>query len=155
MRIIPRRFLILGGALAVAAGGFAYMASNSVAASYAGEGSNAVSGYTVSNIDYTGGMPFGDNPVDSSGSIGFDSNAMVSNGLTGDGLITTVSFTLSPDTAHWAEVQLYNQAKQVIGGGGNNNCSETAGTWTCNVTGSDNNAVPLSQIAWIDVEAAS
>lgn len=55
MRIIPRKLLLLGGAAAIAAGGFAFMASNSVAASSAGEGAGAVSGYTVvpGSITYT------------------------------------------------------------------------------------------------------
>jgi hypothetical protein len=53
MRILPRRLLLLGGAVAIAAGGFAYMASNTIAQSNAGEGANLVTGYVVTNITYT------------------------------------------------------------------------------------------------------
>ena len=52
MRLLPRRLLLLGGALAIAAGGSAYMASNDVGPTSAGEGNGPVTGYTVSNIDY-------------------------------------------------------------------------------------------------------
>lgn len=41
-----------GGAAAIATAGFAYMASNTVAASSAGEGVGAVTGYQVGNITY-------------------------------------------------------------------------------------------------------
>lgn len=53
MTRLPRRLLLWGGAAAVAAGGFAFMAGNTVAASSAGEGAGAVTGYTVSGITYT------------------------------------------------------------------------------------------------------
>ena len=52
MRILPRRLLVLGGAVAIAAGGFAYMASNAVGASNAGQGTGTVSGYSVTDITY-------------------------------------------------------------------------------------------------------
>ncbi len=52
MRILPRRLLFLGGAAAIAAGGFAYMASNSVAQTNAGVGQGQISGYTVSGVTY-------------------------------------------------------------------------------------------------------
>lgn len=50
---LPRRLALWGGAAAIAGGGFAFMASNNVLASSAGEGAGAVSGYTVSNQTYT------------------------------------------------------------------------------------------------------
>jgi len=62
MRILPRRLLFLGGAAAVAAGGFAFMASNATPASSAGEGANAVSGYTVNHIQYSAEQGW-DNPM--------------------------------------------------------------------------------------------
>lgn len=52
MRRLPRRLALWGGAAAIAGGGFAFMASNNVLVSSAGEGAGAVSGYTVSNIRY-------------------------------------------------------------------------------------------------------
>jgi hypothetical protein len=53
MSRVPRRLLLWGGAAAIAAGGFAFMASNTVGTSSAGEGAGAVTGYAVSNISYT------------------------------------------------------------------------------------------------------
>lgn len=54
MRIpLLRLLLVGGGAVVLATAGFAYMASNTVASSYAGEGSGTVSGYNVSAIHYT------------------------------------------------------------------------------------------------------
>ena len=47
-----RRLALWGGAAAIAAGGFAFMASNAVGASSAGSGQGAVSGYAVSTISY-------------------------------------------------------------------------------------------------------
>jgi hypothetical protein len=52
MKKLPRRLLMWGGAAAIATAGFAYMASNSVAASSAGEGVGPVTGYQVSNTTY-------------------------------------------------------------------------------------------------------
>jgi hypothetical protein len=48
-----RLLLVGGGAIILATAGFAYMASNSVAATSAGEGSGLISGYTVSNVSFT------------------------------------------------------------------------------------------------------
>lgn len=54
MRRLPRRLALWGGAAAIASGGFAFMASNSMAASSsAGDGSVAVTGYTVGTISYS------------------------------------------------------------------------------------------------------
>lgn len=50
---LPRRLAMWGGAAIVASTGFAFMASNAVDASSAGEGANAVTGYTASNISYS------------------------------------------------------------------------------------------------------
>lgn len=49
---LTRRIALWGGAAAVASGGFAFMASNSVAASKAGTGAGVVSGYNVSTVHY-------------------------------------------------------------------------------------------------------
>lgn len=53
MRRLPRRLALWGGAAAVAGGGFAFMNSNAVPATSAGDGASAVTGYTVSDIAYT------------------------------------------------------------------------------------------------------
>ncbi len=49
---VSRRVALWGGAAAIAAGGFAFMASNTVAGSSAGSGQGSVSGYHVSAISY-------------------------------------------------------------------------------------------------------
>ena len=150
---LPRRLLIWGGAAVVALAGFAFMASNTIDASYAGEGSQTVSGYHVYDITYSG----------VSGSGGGQAGTMVylttpepdsMNGIQEQDGVSTVSFKVSPDNALWTAVQLYGSNKDVIGGGGATNCSEANGTWTCNVTNvTDGGPVPAESIAYIDVEA--
>ena len=158
---LPRKLFVWGGAAVIAASGFAFMASNSVGASYAGEGSNSVSGYTVSHVVYSGVTTTGGGQI---GTMQWNNTGAVSNGLTGDGVITTVSFTVSPDNALWSEVQLYDSSRNVIAGGGASNCTESAGVWTCNLSGStgydggapwsnNTSGASVSQLAFIDVEA--
>ena len=176
MRILPRKLLLLGGAAVLAAGGFAYMSSNGVSASNAGEGVGVVSGYTVANFHYTGlsspngGVAFPNNNYSetANGSLGNTGSpnwlgAPVVNGFALQDGVTSVSFQLNPDNATWAAVQLYNSSKAVIGGGGASNCGETSGWWTCIVKatpnevtadGLPNGAVPMYDIAYVDVEAA-
>ena len=135
---LARRLVLLGGIAILALGGFAYMASNSVGASYAGQGTGPISGYTVSNISYSNGL------------------AALPTTKPGDSQngITEVSFTLSPDNANFTAVDLYNSGGTLVGGGGANNCTETTGTWTCNVTALDGTSpIPVTDVAYIDVEA--
>ena len=63
----PRRLLILGALGIVAAATLGFAASNTVDPSNAGDGSGAVSGYTVTNIHYT----LGANPATTS-QVSFD-----------------------------------------------------------------------------------
>ena len=79
----PRRRLVVFAVLAVivAAGVFAYAASNTVPASTAGSGAGAISGYTVTNIAY--GL-----------------NATTPTNL------DSVSFTIAPTTATTVKAQL-------------------------------------------------
>lgn len=55
LELLGRSFWLsaLGGAAAVAIGGTAFTAANTVAPSTAGSGAEAISGYTITNIDYT------------------------------------------------------------------------------------------------------
>lgn len=53
MTRLPRRLALWGGAAAIAGGGFAFMASNNVLTSSAGDGAGHVTGYTVTNQAYT------------------------------------------------------------------------------------------------------
>lgn len=58
MRIpFGRLILVAGGAIVLATAGFAYMASNTVASSNAGEGVGQVTGYTIGNITYDSSCP--------------------------------------------------------------------------------------------------
>jgi hypothetical protein len=54
MGILTRRLALWGGAVALAAGGFAFMASNAFTGGRpgAGTGTITVSGYTISNVNY-------------------------------------------------------------------------------------------------------
>jgi hypothetical protein len=168
---------------------YAFTASNTVNASNAGEGSAAVSGYNVYNIEYSGVQGVGDpayNPTgngpSATGTMVY-LNAPTVGGLTEQDGVQYVAFQLAPDNAHWAAVQLYNAAGTVTGGGGSSSCSEHttpistpgfydpafgegfftsgAGIWICDVhaTSADSQvtsggAVPVSDISYIDVEAA-
>ena len=168
---------------------YAFTASNTVNASNAGEGSAAVSGYNVYNIEYSGVQGVGDpayNPTgngpSATGTMVY-LNAPTVGGLTEQDGVQYVAFQLAPDNAHWAAVQLYNAAGTVTGGGGASSCSEHttpistpgfydpafgegfftsgAGIWICDVhaTSADSQvtsggAVPVSDISYIDVEAA-
>ena len=78
-----RRLLILGGiaALVFAMGGYAFTASNTVPNATLGQGSNTISGYTVSSVSYA---------LDSSNPTNVDS----------------VSFSISPTTASTVKIQL-------------------------------------------------
>ena len=51
-RIIKRLAVPLSAAAVLGTAGFAYMASNSVAPSYAGQGTGTISGFVVSDISY-------------------------------------------------------------------------------------------------------
>jgi|GEM_PF-2462223 len=168
----------------------AFTASNTVGASNAGEGSAAVSGYSVYNIEYAGVTGVGDPTYNPTGNGPSQTGSMVwLNGPTVAGIseqdgVQYVAFQLNPDNAHWAAVQLYNAGGTVIGGGGASSCSEHttptstpgfydpafgegtfnagAGIWICDVHatpagsmgGSGGGAVPVSDISYIDVEAA-
>jgi hypothetical protein len=85
MRRLPRRLALWGGAAAIAAGGFAFMASNSVAGSSLGEGAGTVTGYKVTNIQYTTETAF---HLTFGGSTGHPPY-----------YVTNISFTLTSDAA--------------------------------------------------------
>ncbi len=141
---LPRKLLLWGGAAVVVASGSAFMASNSVAPSSAGEGAGAVSGYTVSNISYA-----------------------VNNNT---GNATGVSFRLTS----WASSAPANEKPgnvdaYPLNGGGNaqwgqgNSCSPTS-SWTTNGVGNAGNgygtfscsfaySAPVQDLFYLAVEA--
>jgi hypothetical protein len=154
---VHRRHLVakvVGVAVVVATLGggaaFAFTAHNTVDTSYAGQGNGAVDGYTVSNISY-GLTPI---PANAPGDP--------------QDAISSVSFNLTPDNATSAAVDIWGYSNEngtgtdgtLIGGGGGSNCTETAGLWTCQVTGlgNDYTSGPYptpSNITSIDVQASS
>jgi hypothetical protein len=142
----------LGGGAA-----YAFTASNTVQASYAGQGTGTVSGYQVYNLDYTGipaSTPGGlvGTPIYVQDVLGQSQNA-----------ITTVSFQLSPDNARFVAVDMFDAYGNLIGGGGASSCTyaagiaPAAGVWTCNVSGNDTNngVIPPVANAGVDVQALS
>jgi len=113
----------------------AFTASNTVGASNAGEGSAAVSGYNVYNIEYAGVQDVGNptynpdgNGLSATGSMVWNANPSSVNGISQQDGVQYVAFQLNPDNAHWAAVQVYNAAGVVTGGGGASSCSEHATT---------------------------
>jgi len=100
----PRRRTIVVAvlALAVASGVYAFAATNTVPGSTAGAGSGAISGYTVSNIQYT---------LNSSNPANLDA----------------VGFTIAPAAASTVKIQ-------VAAVGAWYNCTNAAGTVSCNTT---------------------
>jgi hypothetical protein len=102
-RFLPALMLVL----ILAAAAFAFAAANVVPESGAGDGSGAISGYTVTNVHY-------------------NLNATTPTN------IDSVQFTLAPTAGAGtpASVQV-----QLNGGGSWFSCSLAAGTWTCNLSG--------------------
>jgi hypothetical protein len=145
MRMLPRRFLMWGGAAAVASAGFAFMAANTVDASSAGEGTGNVTGYHVSGISYT--------PINNVYYTGGDYAAA-------EGVTFTLT-ALSSDTS--ADTKPTNVDAYPLNLSGNlqwghdNGCS-IVGTWN-NTTGSGTYhcsfapQVPIAEIGKLAVEA--
>lgn len=133
------RFLLpIGGAVLLGGSAYAFMATNSVPISGAGQGANTISGYTVTNIHYTLG-PQGQH-------------------------IKTVGFSLTPMLAGaGAATSAYAWFGPAGGGpapggpaGGNYTCSEVSAsglvtTWNCSATGS---GVPVQPAVMLNVSAA-
>lgn len=69
-----KMFVVVVAMLVFATAAYAFAAANTVPASYAGEGSGAISGYTVSNIVYTYDTANPSNVTD----VDFDLNAAAS-----------------------------------------------------------------------------
>jgi hypothetical protein len=147
MRIPFRRLLLVGGGAAVlATAGFAYMASNTVPITSAGQASAAVTGYTVTNVTYNGGS--GDN-------------------CGGTCYIGTVGFTLTADNANsqnngkpvfvYVDVEGSNNGEIANADG----CTVPAGTlvgatgqWTGNFTCTLNpNTATVAEVDFLDIAA--
>jgi hypothetical protein len=143
--------------VAIAAGGFAYMASNAVGASNAGQGTGTVSGYSVTDITY--GLTY--SPVTNVGDP--------------QDQITSVTFDLSPTNATFVAVDIWSGGTLVGGGGGpvvttsagDNGgtvgapCSLVSGygsatveTVSCNITAVSPYTPTPSNISDIDIQAS-
>ncbi len=139
-RYFVAKVVIAAAVLSAIGGGAAsaFTASNTVNASYAGEGVGAVSGYNVTNIHYTLLPSGGSGPTQ-----GNNAN------------ITGVSFTLNHHASSVGYV-LYNDAQQEIGGGSCNPASTGGGyDWNCVASTSPDGDAPVYQVATLDVVAAS
>ena len=151
---LPRKLLLWGGAAVVVASGSAFMASNTVAQSSAGEGTGPVLGYTVSNISY--GVPYGANTnLDNVYYTGHDYAA-----AKGVYFTLTSDASSSPADGQPVNVDAYplNKAGN-IHWGHDNGCS-IQGTWTINGgVGSGNYfcafspEVPIGDIGSLAIEA--
>ena len=114
--LTPRRLLLIGllGLLAVLSYGFA--AANTVPTSNAGDGSGAVSGYTVSNVHYV---------LNSSNPANVD----------------TVTFTLTPAMVAGGTVRISTNGTSFIAAA----CTGTS-TISCSLTGASVTATSLTNL---------
>jgi hypothetical protein len=110
----PRRLLMLGGAVVFAGAGFAFMAGNTVSATTAGVGVGAISGYTVSNINYS-----------------ISSQPLVP----GDTFIGSFTMTLNPDNAPASNVIAW-----FTNGGGDGPNYYVSGYYHCTLSSTDSTA---------------
>jgi hypothetical protein len=125
MNRIARKVTVVVAGIAIAGGGYAFLAANSVSASLAGSGEAAISGYSVSDIHYT---------IDT-GHIGDYSENSAN--------IASVSFTLDHPSA------LANVSADLVGSyqgqvAHYDSCAQTTGFgdlqhFTCGPTGSEVN----------------
>ena len=136
----PRTFVVAAVAMLLSGGAYAFTASNTVAATTAGNGSGTISGYTVSGVTYT--------------------LSTASPGTAASPVITGVSFTLS------AEAVAANVSAVISGSsstsedynpctnsGGTTTSGETSGgTWTCDLSGTAGE--PVADATTLTVTAA-
>ena len=92
----------------IASASYAYMASNTVGATNAGQGAQTISGYTAGAIQYT---------LDTT---------------TGTANVTGASFTLTPDAGGSAPTVV---KARLTAGGTYQSCSLAAGRWSCTFSG--------------------
>lgn len=130
-RMIKRMVIPVGAAIALGSSGFAFMASNSVPLSRAGDGTGVISGYNVSNIHYT---TLGDWQPGN-----------------GNNHISAVSFALD-HAATPSNVRAL--VSDVNGGHVYYKCSESANLWTCNFTGGQNSMAQMGTATKLEVTAA-
>jgi hypothetical protein len=146
MRIGIRKLLVLGGTTTIlATAGFAYMATNTVAQSSAGQGNAPVTGYSVSGIQYSAEQGWGQQlPVYSISTVKFiltsDDNSAPGNGNPAQvkGAIKVSGVWQNLDTCNPTTTWAVNGSGQGFGG------------FACNVAGG---AVPVVNVTGLDVEA--
>jgi len=134
MNRFVRRVAIPGAAaVVIATGGFAFMASNSVASTHAGSGEGAISGYNVTGIHYATAPAYG-----------------------GDAYLKTVSFHLN-HAASADNVGVYVYSNYQGHPGRWTNCTADDGTnmnFTCKPYTSNEPAVTVGGMTKIVVSAA-
>jgi len=151
-RIIKRVVLPLGAAAVVGSAGFAYMATNTVSGSNAGQGTGVVSGYSVTDVHY----PNGTFTSPSGNSYNCLQNLPAAHPGDSQTGIECVSFKVRPDNAGFAAVDVYDASGNQLGGGGATECAEdaTSTVWTCGVSaGPVGSAIPVTLIRKVDIEA--
>lgn len=140
-RIIKRLAVPLSAAAVLGTAGFAYMASNTVDPSNAGQGTGVVSGYHVYDVHY---------PAAGLAALNTNKPGDSQNG------VTQVAFKVDPNNAGFAAVDLYDANGTLLGGGGATNCSKdtTTSVWTCTVGALVGQApIPVTEIRYVDIEA--
>jgi len=160
MRKIPRRLLVFIGAIAIAGGGMAFMAANSVAASNAGEGSAAVIGYNVSNISYGTACtvyPIGDPYAGTTPCLDQDYYTDSTNAAA-EGVEFTLTVLAGGVTSQPTNVIAYPEASDGSHPWGHSDNCHLSGTWNAGTgTGSYtcqfDPEVPVSSLSYLDVEA--
>ncbi|MGC1184230.1 MAG: hypothetical protein WBA31_03640 [Candidatus Dormiibacterota bacterium] len=161
MRIPSLRLLLVaGGAVVIATAGFAYMASNTVGASSAGEGTGTVSGYTAGapsySIDYA-------NPTGAPYTISGVSFSLQANDVSDPSALAaprTVIVNLDNGSGTSLFVAMLNPGPKGTYG----SCSFTGSGWNattgtgnvfCDLSWGSNNPEPLvGSVDYIDVEAS-
>lgn len=173
MRLPIRPLLAFGGALVMLTAGFAYLSSNQVQQSSAGEGVNSVSGFNVTGIAYV--IPCG-NQAGAPACTGFGDGADYYNGSTVAGgqnatanlnaAYEGVTFTLTSQNA-WTgpstgptNVSVYPENSSNFAAWGHDNGCSVSG-WTILASGAGQGTVsckfapqvPAAQLAYLAVEA--
>lgn len=154
MMILPRRLLVLGGAVAVAAGSFAYMSSGSGSPSYASTDAVTVNSYAVYNVTYTpanngdiGYIHFSSIPEDNDNSVtSWPAYGAVEVGS------TWYSCTFAwggNDTRTSSYTDRYDSTTSTVIPG--SPTSTPQASWTCDIRDTNGNGVPAS--AWAGVNS--
>lgn len=171
MQFPIRRLVFLGGGAAIfATAGFAYMASNTVSPSSAGEGSGAVTGYHVSNIQYlvdcSSMAPTGTCTGSGDGADYYDGGAgggaqNLNGAISGVKFTLTSNATSAPANGAPTNVSVYPEDQSGHTEWGHDNGCHIVGTWSAPASSAGSGTVscafspqvPANLLYFLDVEA--